>query len=97
MRKEAVKTRAKRQATSTAWFKLNPPDEFGRWECYLQISDRCPRWVTIETLNIEHVLSKARRPDLKHDLNNLRPACGYCNELKQSLSAEEAKEKYGWN
>lgn len=94
IRFEAPKTGAKREAVSAEWFKTNPPDAYGEWKCYLQISPNCHKKVDRGTLNIEHMNSKARRPDQKHDLDNLKPACSPCNELKGSLSADEAIKRY---
>lgn len=89
MRREAVKTRAKRLETRDEWLLLNPPDNQGYWYCYLQISDKCPVKLTYETLVLEHVRSKVRRPDLKYNVNNLQPACKYCNGIKLSKDLNE--------
>lgn len=89
LRKEAVKTKHKRQSTTTKWFKANPPDELGYWYCYIPQHPLCPKRLTTETINLEHDLSKARRPDLKHDIDNIFPACGFDNKAKGSKSAEE--------
>lgn len=89
MRQEAVKTKAKRTEVRVLWFDLNPPDEYGRWQCYLRIAPNCYGYLTRETVDLEHVDSKARRPDLKFDVQNLKPACPPCNQLKGSRSAEE--------
>lgn len=89
MRREAAKTRERRQATEAAWFKANPPDLYGRWRCYISKHPLCPVWLTKETVVLEHNLSKARRKDLQFDITNIFPACGYDNKAKGSLSAEE--------
>lgn len=89
IKKESAKTLSKRTATRREWFKLNPPDDKGVWVCYLQISPECPIKLTRSTITLEHVRSKVRAPELKYDINNLRPACGYCNKLKGSLDLNE--------
>lgn len=89
MRKEAVKTKAKRQAVTLEWIEANPPDAYGYWKCYLNISPNCYRKVDIGELNIEHVESKARHPEQKYNVQNLRAACSPCNELKGSRSLKE--------
>lgn len=94
MRKEAVKTRSKRVATANEWYALNPPDENGQWECYLRISPHCYGKVGKHTINLEHMDSKARAPEKKYDVANLRAACPNCNQLKGSLSADEAIKRF---
>lgn len=89
IRQESEKARSKRTATSREWYRLNPPDENGTWICYLQISPRCPRILTRSTITLEHVKSKVRHPELKYDVNNLKPACEFCNKLKGSLDLED--------
>lgn len=94
MRKEAVKTKAKRLSTRKLWFELNRSDSSGFWYCYLNISPQCLKRLTEATIVLEHEQAKVRRPDLKYDVKNIKPSCSPCNELKGSLSAEEAMLKY---
>lgn len=89
LRFEAEKTRAKRKATEAEWHAANPPDQHGFWYCYISKHPLCPKRLTIETLVLEHDLSKARRKDLQFDITNIHPACGYDNKAKGSLSAKE--------
>lgn len=89
IKKEADSTKAKRQATSRAWFEQNPPDSNGNWQCYLQISPDCPRILNRSTITLEHVKSKVRYPALKFDVNNLKAACSPCNKMKGSLDLDE--------
>ncbi len=89
LKKESEKTKSKRIAVSREWFKLNPPSPKGTWECYLQISPECPRVLTRSTITLEHVKSRARHPELKYDITNLKPSCAPCNFLKGSLDVEE--------
>lgn len=89
IRREAVKTRQKRLQTTEEWFAANPPDKDGYWHCYISKHPLCPKILTKDTIRLEHDLSKTRRPDLKHDITNIYPACDYDNEAKGSLSAEE--------
>jgi hypothetical protein len=95
MRKESSKTKEKRIATNKAWDEKNPPDEWGYWTCYLRIHPWCPIRIDRTMLNREHDKSKARHKELEHDVKQIKPACGFCNQLKASLTAEEAIKKYG--
>lgn len=80
--------------TRKEWVDNNPPDASGQWECYLQMSPDCLKRITLDTLNVEHMESRARRPDLRFEQSNLAPACGPCNELKGSRSAAELEGKH---
>lgn len=79
----------KRKKMRRAWFEKNPPDGKGVWICYLQISPNCPKKVTYSTINLEHVKSKVRYPELRYDLDNIKPACSFCNTLKGSKDVDE--------
>lgn len=76
------------------WIIDSPPDDNGNWVCYLQISPQCLKLVTADTLNLEHVESRARRPDLRFDKTNLKPSCQICNSKKGSKSASEVLDSY---
>lgn len=68
----------KRTSAAVAkWKRHQKPNHQGRHTCYL-----CGK--ETDYLMAEHVNSKARRPDLRTDLNNLQPACADCNEKKGS-------------
>lgn len=94
IRKESIVSLSKRTQTSREWFKQNPPDERGRWFCYLRISPDCPHVLTRSTIQLEHVRSKVRRPDLKYDIDNLKPSCHSCNRQKASRSVEDLTELF---
>lgn len=83
------KTYSRKQRTDRLWYELNPPDEKGTWTCYLQISRDCPITLTRSTITLEHVKSKARHPELKFDVTNIKPACSPCNKLKGSLNWDD--------
>lgn len=87
--KESTKTKQKRIDVSKEWYDQNPPDEFGYWDCYLKISPSCYLRVNQKTINLEHVKSKVRRPDLKYDVKNLKAACSPCNKMKSSKNLED--------
>lgn len=72
------------RATRKEWYETNLPDVHGYWQCYLQISPECSITVDRSTINLEHVLSKVRHPELRFVVSNLRPACHPCNKLKGS-------------
>lgn len=82
------KTKAKTSELKWLWIEQNPPVK-GLWECYLRIHPDCPKYVTLEMLNIEHVKSRARHPELKYELSNLKAACRPCNKAKRSLDLED--------
>jgi 5-methylcytosine-specific restriction endonuclease McrA len=75
-------------AVRREWIKNNPPDHSGYWYCYY-----CQCALTYDTLTIDHVIARSRRPDLQYDLSNLVPSCSMDNNLKGSLSAEEYLNK----
>lgn len=83
------KNKLKEQQTKREWFELNPPNEKGLWYCYLRISPLCPWVLTRSTITLEHVRSRARHPELKFDVTNLKPACTQCNKLKGSRDVDE--------
>lgn len=80
--KESKTARSKRQSMASVWFRKNPPDENGNWICYLQITRRCPRILTRETITLEHVYPKAKYPELKYKIENIKPSCVFCNKEK---------------
>lgn len=84
----------KKQVTDRLWYQLNPPDSKGVWICYLQISSECPIKLTRSTIVLEHYKSKARHPELKFEVTNLRPSCSLCNDLKRSLDIEDLVKDY---
>lgn len=78
--------------TRATWIRKNPPPIDGVWwECYLQIHPWCPKRIDISHLTLDHVVSRSRDPSLRFNLNNLRPCCAYCNELKGSNSLDSVK------
>lgn len=83
------KTKKKHLVMRREWFALNPPDENGYWYCYLKISTECSKKMIRGVLTLEHVEAKVRRPDLIFDVDNIKPACGFCNKLKGSRSLTE--------
>lgn len=78
--------------TRATWIRHNPAPIRGQyWECYLQIHEWCPKLLTIETLTLDHVVSRSRDPSLRYKADNLKPACIYCNNLKGSRSLDDVK------
>jgi 5-methylcytosine-specific restriction endonuclease McrA len=77
--------------TRATWIRKNPPDENGYWYCYLNIHPWCPRKLTIETLTLDHVVARTKDQSKKFVQNNLKPACGYCNNMKGSRPLEQVK------
>lgn len=68
--------------TRNEWIRLNP----GPWTCYL-----CSKSLDIDTLTLDHVKSRSRRPDLRFELSNLQPACLSCNVDKGSRDIDELR------
>lgn len=78
--------------TRTTWIKNNPPIINNRyWLCYLQIHPWCPVRIDIDTLTLDHVVSRSRDPGLRFSQSNLKPACIYCNNKKGSKSLDQVK------
>jgi hypothetical protein len=91
---ESATHKNKRLTTRQKWFRANRPDADGRWECYLQIAPDCPKLVTTETIDLEHVRPKGSHPILRYVIQNIKPACQPCNKLKRSWSLAVLAETY---
>lgn len=76
--------RSKLQNARRVWFRKNPPNHQGYYVCYL-----CKKWLAPIETELDHVEPRSRRPDLRFELKNLRPACHACNTAKGSLYLEE--------
>ncbi len=79
-RKAMNKTGSVQKKTAQAvanWKKTQKPNHQGYYQCYI-----CGRWIPY--LEAEHVKSKVRHPELRTDMDNLRPVCDPCNEKKGS-------------
>lgn len=70
-------------ATRKEWISKNIPDS-GYWNCTY-----CGKELHLNTLTLDHKISRSRAPELRYDLDNLTPACYDCNMAKGSKSAEE--------
>ena len=82
--------------TRATWIDRNPPPIEGKyWICYLQIHEWCPVKLTEKTLTLDHIVSRSRDPSLRFAADNLKPACGYCNNEKGSRSLEEVMASKG--
>lgn len=81
--------------TRKQWIKENPPDEHGFWKCYLMIAPNCQRYLTEDSLTLDHVKSRSRHPELRFEKENLQPACKPCNKLKGSRDLEMVKSVQG--
>ena len=64
-------------AAVAKWKRTQATNHQGYYECYI-----CHKWVPY--LMAEHVKSKARNPDRRTDLENLKPSCADCNREKGS-------------
>lgn len=74
--------------TRATWIRKNPADKYGYWYCYLRIHEWCPGRLTIKNITLDHVVSRSKDSKARFDLDNLRPACIYCNNKKGSRSLE---------
>lgn len=75
-------------AVKRKWYKDNPPDHSGYYYCYL-----CGKALTKKETELDHILSRSRHPELRYELNNLKPSCHECNFKKGSR--EVTKRFYG--
>lgn len=78
--------------TRASWIRKNPPPIDGKyWECYLRIHPWCPVRLDVNTITLDHVVSRSHAPSLRFAAENLRPACKYCNLAKGSRTLEQVK------
>jgi 5-methylcytosine-specific restriction endonuclease McrA len=90
--KKVGKTTKQWFITRATWIRKNPPPVEGRyWLCYLQIHPWCPVRIDISQLTLDHVVSRSRDPSLRFNLDNIKPACQYCNTEKGSKSLDQVK------
>lgn len=94
IRVESPKKKQARLRTMAQWFEQNPPDEDGKWACYLGISPYCLRVITRDQLQLEHVYPKNKYPALRYITSNIKPSCGYCNSLKLSNTINQLCKFY---
>jgi len=62
------------------WFAIHK----GPYFCYISSEP-----LALEDVQLDHVKSRSRHPELRYDLDNLRPICSDHNKAKGSLSLEE--------
>ena len=77
--------------TRHKWIQANAAPS---WICHLQIAENCPKILILETLTLDHYHTRSSRPDLRYDLDNLRPACFRCNGLRGSRSMQNLVKEY---
>ncbi len=94
LRTESDKEKEKRLRFRKAWFKANPSNMDGTWDCYLRIASNCELKVTALTIQLEHVYPRSSYKNLKYELLNVKPACVYCNKLKRSQSITKLANTY---
>lgn len=75
------KVQKRTQIAVAKWKRTQEPNHQGYYTCYM-----CGKW--IDYLEAEHVKSKARNPELRTDLNNLKPTCSSCNSKKGSKNEQ---------
>lgn len=98
--KKVGKTTKQWFITRATWIRRNPPDEQGFWYCYLRIHPWCTPKLTVDQekigygvgmLTLDHVVARTKDHSKKFALDNLKPACGYCNDMKGSKSLDQVK------
>lgn len=94
IQQQSPKHRRKYLQLRSAWFTANKPTGAQTWQCYLNISPHCPRLLTSATLQLEHVRARTRHPRLAFELENIKPACEYCNRLKLSWDISQLAETF---
>lgn len=70
--------------TRAAWFHTNEPDKNGFYTCYY-----CGERLLPNEVELDHMYSRSRHPELRSELTNLVPACHTCNSTKGSKDADE--------
>jgi len=83
--------------TRAEWIKEHPLGKHEYYICYIcWIVDPEHASVFTETnVMLDHVKSRARHPELRTDLTNLRPICAHHNKEKGSLDLNEYLIKIG--
>ena len=61
------------------WVKLHRPNHQGYYVCAI-----CSKWVPEKGMELDHILSRSRHPELRFELTNLQPTCSPCNRKKGS-------------
>jgi 5-methylcytosine-specific restriction endonuclease McrA len=60
------------------WIKLHPPNHQGYYVCFKG------DWVRAEDMELDHIIPRSHRPDLRFVLSNLQPSCSRHNTQKGS-------------
>lgn len=66
------------------WLRHHLPNHQGYYECYI-----CLKWVLENAVELDHVKSRSRHPELVFDENNIKPICHGCNQRKGSRDLGE--------
>ena len=65
--------------TRKEWVKLNPPNHAGYYICAIG-----GEYIPADEMELDHIQSRSRHPELRFDLNNLQPTCHNHNSEKGS-------------
>lgn len=71
-------------ATRTKWHRLNKPNHQGYFQCHI-----CRGMVLATEMELDHVISRTRAPELRFELSNLKPSHSKCNRDKGSKNIDE--------
>lgn len=69
------------------YLKNHPSNHEGYYTCYL-----CGKWVKSNEVELDHVKSRSRHPELVFDESNIRFSCHECNFKKGSRDPKEIEE-----
>ena len=94
MRFRSEKAKEKYGELHKAWHKANPISKDHKYTCWLGISPDCPGRITYQQLQLEHVWPKSGYKELEYVVINIKASCGYCNQLKGSLSPQRLAKVY---
>lgn len=70
------------------WFRNNPPNEFGWYQCGI-----CGNPVHYTKTTIDHIIPRSRAPHLRYEPSNLQPAHWICNQQKGSKVYEPLSDE----
>lgn len=96
LKRTPIKKKPSKQYNADREFKrhylaTHPPDEHGYYTCYLQTTEMCSIRLLPEQVTLEHVIPKGsiKGRDLRHNEDNIKIACTFCNSDKGSQDLEK--------
>lgn len=77
------------EQTRREWIRKNPPSHEGYYTCWL-----CNRHVHKDEFELDHIIARSRRPDLRFVLSNLAPSHHTCNSRRGSKEIVKPSKTY---